>query len=299
MKPEYSYPSPEQSSGSCSLISRLETPLQSFVRICSGRILAWLILWAGFNSELRADSSIFGSDKLEKDGLIGILYDLKQTQLRKPTDVGNEEYWSILDGFLSNGWDEGALSRYFRATRALFATQLFIPEMDAGQAPHAFGVEKVVGPSKWIIHYKGQVAPPRSGVFRFVGYCDDVMAIAVNNQTVLVNGWSGPEHLQRVLKKTAWDDTGRQGRQAVTGKVTHGDWLELKADEAIDLDIVIGEVPGGAFCAFLFIEEKGREYEMQDGDPLLPMFQLAPNPTPPSGKFPTFSKTPDLWKLVR
>jgi hypothetical protein len=79
-----------------------------------------------------------------------------------------------------------------------------------------------------------------------------------------------------------------------------GDWITFKAGEVFDLNVIVGERPGGAFCAFLFIEQQGNFYEMQDGEPVLPIFQLAPTtlPSPQKWEAPTFSKTPDVWKAL-
>ncbi|NJL70283.1 MAG: hypothetical protein HC888_01130 [Candidatus Competibacteraceae bacterium] len=215
--------------------------------------------------------------------------------------MDTEGYWGILDEFLSSGWNEAVLNRYFRATRPLYATQIYVPEIKADAAPRAFGVGDIVSPSLWLIHYKGQVSPPRNGTFRFVGYCDDIMSVAVNSKVVLTSGWPNMNRINQVLRKTAWDSTGRQGRRFFSGHLQNGDWFTLKAGEIIDLDLIIGERPGGAFSAVLFIEEQGKSYEKVEGHPLLPLFQLAPAPMPKSKRDgnPLFSDTPDLWQGIQ
>lgn len=243
------------------------------------------------------EASSFGSFKPSGNSLIGILYDLKQTQTCQPTAVSTEKYWDVLDEFLANGWDEAVLNRYFKAGRPLYTTQIYIPEMKADAAPNAFGVGDIVKPSRWMIHYKGQVSPPHPGTYRFVGYCDDIMVVGVNAKVVLVSGWPGHERISKVLRRTAWDATSRSGLKIFSGRLMKGDWITLKAGEIIDLDIIIGERPGGAFCAFLLVEEQGVTYEQLGNESVLPIFQLAPLPIQPSKKA-FFAPTTDIWQAI-
>jgi hypothetical protein len=56
--------------------------------------------------------------------------------------------------------------------------------------------------------------------------------------------------------------------------------MDLKAGEVVDIDVLIGERRGGVFAAYLLIEKRGETYEMLNGKPILPVFQLAPHDTP-------------------
>ena len=221
----------------------------------------------------------FGSRENATSGLIGILYDFKQDQKRQPTGLRPEDYTKVLAEFLRKGWSEDVLNRYFRATRPLYTSQIFIPEMNADQAPKAFGVEKIIRPASWIVYYKGQVSAPEDGTYRFLAYADDVIAVAVDGRVVCLAGrpdtanqlpsWKAPE----------------QGTEipAANGKLVYGDWMELKKDQPIDLDIIIGERPGGLFSAFLLYEKRGAPYPA-DAAGLIryPVFQLAPSEIPPA-----------------
>ena len=91
------------------------------------------------------------------------------------------------------------LNRYYRFSKPLYTTQIFIPDMNANEGPKAFGAEKLVKPSRWVIHYKGQVSAPEPGTYRFWGIADDVMAAAVNGKTVLVG-----QRRDMKMPKTAW-----------------------------------------------------------------------------------------------
>ena len=229
--------------------------------------------------------SVFGASKQSEAALTGMLYDLKQTQDHHRTNVDPETYSAVIDEFLSRGWDENVLNRYYRVSKPLYTTQIFVPNMNADQAPKAFGAEKTVKPSRWVIHYKGQVSPPETGTYRFWGIADDVMAAAVNGKTVLVGN-----RLDTRLPRTNWRASERDGAHAGDGSLRPGDWMSLKQGEIIDLDVIIGERPGGLFNAFLMIEKQGGNYDTdRRGHLILPIFQVAPynTPTPPDAQFAT------------
>jgi hypothetical protein len=238
-------------------------------------------------------SSVFGQSKQSEAAFMGVLYDLKQTQDRKPTNVDPETYSAVIDEFLSQGWDESVLNRYYRVSKPLFTTQIFVPNMNANEAPKAFGAEKTVKPSRWVIHYKGQISPPEAGTYRFWGIADDVMAAAVNGKTVLV----GNRRDTRLPKTLAvWQPSERDGAHAGDGNLRPGDWMTFKQDEIIDLDVIIGERPGGVFNAFLMVEKQGASYGTdRRGHPILPILQIAPydTPKPPDAEFATGFPT---WK---
>lgn len=242
-------------------------------------------------------SSLFGTTEKDGAGLIAIIYDLKQTQSMQPSQVTPETYPRVVNEFLRKGWDEVVLNRYFRITRPLYSTQIFIPRIDADAAPKAYGVEKVIRPSCWVIHYKGQVSPPEDGTYRFVGYADDSLAVAVNNKTVCVG--SRPDMDQASLWKSP---EKKPGAYAFNGNLIYGEWLPLKKDEAIDLDVLIGERPGGDFCAFLLYQKQGETYQLDKaGNPILPVFQLAPVDIPGKGsdKAPPFTQAAKTWQQIR
>jgi hypothetical protein len=225
--------------------------------------------------------------------MMGIFYDLKQTQDHKPSNVDAQSYWKVVDAFLSAKWDETVLNRYYRTSRPLYTTQIFIPNMNANFAPKAFGADKSVKPSRWIIHYKAQVSPPEKGTYRFDAGADDIVAVAVNGKTELVSPLR--QDAIRVLPLTAWASS-----EPREGLLCKGDWVELKKDEIIDLDVIIGERPGGNFNAYLMIEKQGVTYEKDKRNrAILPIFQVAAYDTPLPAhpdEAPPFSKGATPWK---
>lgn len=237
------------------------------------------------------EGDFFGRKERGSDaGLVGIIYDLKQTQQRKQTGMHPSVFPEVFQEFLDKGWDEAVLNRYFRSARQLYTTQIFIPLMNANAAPKAFGVEKVMKPQTWVAHYKGQVSPPEDGTYRFVGYADDIMAVAVDGKTVMVGGR---------FDVKPWSPRSRDLGEASNGRLAYGEWMELKKDKPVDLDIILGENPGAEFCAFLLYQKQGEEYaKTPEGFPILPVFQLAPVtiPTFTRRDAPKFQSSSQVWK---
>src|SRR5690606_12222070 len=199
-----------------------------------------------------AQETAFGSSQRSDEGaMLGIFYDLKQSQKRRPLPP-DLDHMRILGAFLDSGWDENVLSRFFRATKPLYATEVLLPTMSAAAAPEAFGLTGIVRPSKWIVIYKAQVSPPADGVYRFVGIADDVLAVAVNGKTVLVSHFGAtPDH-------SRWQEPSPEEAIPVwAGRMKRGNWFEAKKGEPIDLDVLVGEIPGNLFGAWLLIEKRG------------------------------------------
>lgn len=248
--------------------------------------------WPGGGiASLHAQDALFGSKEETPEALIGILYDLKQTQELKATDMDPNRYFPLIDNFLSSGWDESVLSPFYRTTRALYTTQLMIPVISADRAPEAFGVEKLVKPRLWVVHYKAQVLPPHAGKFRFAGYSDDFIALAINGETKLVGGRVG----SGTMKKTKWKSTEGQGLSVANGRLTYSDWIELDGTQPVDLDVIVGERPGGQFAALLYWQEEGKTYSSGKDGLILPPLQFAPGEIP--DKVPHAEGFP-LWKVV-
>ncbi len=249
-----------------------------------------------------AEVSEYGSAVKDDAALLGILYDLKQTQLGEKLKMGPHEYDLLVNEFLGSGWDEAVFDKFFRASRPMYATQVYIPLSSAGRAPTAFGVEKVVEPRFWMIHYKGQVSPPSAGRWRFWGYGSEVCSVAVNGETVLSSNWiERREPLPIATPDLKWQSSAPPGRTVHRGPLTAGTWMDLKAGEVVDLDVLIGERAGGSFCAVLLIEKEGETYEMRDGFPVFPIFQLMPRQTPvepDTRRAPPFAPAGGVWKGV-
>jgi hypothetical protein len=232
--------------------------------------------------------SVFGRSEQVESALIGILYDLKQNQQREKQ---KPNYSSVVAKFIDNDWDEAVLNQYYRVSKPIYATQVFIPYIDAAAAPKAFKAEAYVEARHWVIHYKGQVSPPVDGTYRFVGQADDILAVAVNGETVLVGCHPGSG------LPTRWQAKERPRVTSPCGWLTTGDWVDLRRDKPVDIDILVGERPGGGFAAWLLVERKGETYPTDDkGHPILPVFQLAQSePALAKGRAPMHALNQSFW----
>lgn len=259
-------------------------------------LLAGLLCGAGFFLPARgADEespSAFGSITNPGSALIGIFYDLKQNQKRENVDP---RYFETYQNFLRSGWDENVLGSFFRATRPVYATQIFVPNMGAGAGPRAFNLQDVVRPTQWLVIYKGQVSPPEDGTYRFVGVADDIMAVAVNGKTVLVSNFgSGGE-------SDSWEPP--EPKSAIPGgpyTMQRGDWFNARKGQPLDLEVLIGEFPGNLFGAWLMIEKQGVEYPVVEDSrygtrAVLPLFQVAPQVVDASSQPVPFSSNGPVW----
>ncbi len=284
----------------------------------------------GFNFDL----DLFGGSRGSGNELIGTFYDLKQEPDGDLTDIGKavqdknknhakEALYKVIKGFVGSGFNEGRLNGYFKGPKLKYATALMMPPIDANAAPEAFGVEDQVKPSYWVCHYKGQIAAPESGRYRFCGLGDDVLFVRVGRRMVLDACWA--EHIKLMsdwLSKSdqnrlfpldralidginfkdiysqiedlgGWNGS-RQFYEAIKDirvngepfavdswklacRMVYGDWFTLRKGQAVDIDILIGEIPGGSFMCRLMIEQEGKHYKMVPSDagprPVLPVFK--------------------------
>ena len=237
------------------------------------------------------DESAFGSSIKTAGTMLGIFYDLKQTQKRQPIP-GYVDHFKTMGKFLDSGWDERSLSHYFRGTKPVYATEVLIPSMSADGAPAAFGLSGIVKPSNWFVIYKAQVSPPVDGVYRFVGIADDCLAVGVNGKTVLVSNFGSSGNYSRWKEPSPGENI-----KVWAGNLKRGDWFACKKDQIIDLDILIGEIPGNLFGAWLLIEKQGASYPGSAAQPLLPPFQVRARPikTSPGGHYIPFQVNSSPW----
>ena len=236
--------------------------------------------------------SLFGLRASGK-GLKGTFYDLKQTQNRTPSTIKDvPAFVHQLDLFLQGGWNEGLLSRYYKAPTPLYTTQIFVPRIPSVEAPKAFGVEKEVQPSLWMALYKGQISPPENGTYYFVGGGDNILIVRLNGKVVLDKSWNYQElyGIDRTWKPTATYD---YHFASTPGGFNRGVPVELTAGEFYDMEILLGDDGGAAYFSLL-VEKQGTEYTKTNGLPILPIFRLSQDP-PPQGEQPPFQPGGPVW----
>lgn len=235
----------------------------------------------------------FGVRDQSAKGLVGLMYDLKQYKNGKPTDITPEEYGEVVASF-AKSWNTSKLNEYFRAPTVLTASQIFTPNLKATEAPKAFGVEETVQPSRWVALYRARVSPPASGTYHFVGAGDDIMFVRFNGKVVLDRCWSGSDQEAKAVQNYDY------GFSKIKKGFAKGTGVRADKGKFYDLDILIGEQPGGKFFACLLLEEEGVSYEKDaKGNPILPIFRVADELLPKEGNmsFPPHTTDGPIWTV--
>lgn len=224
----------------------------------------------------------FGSSTAGAGSMPGRFYDFKQMPDGKPTkgySISNsEDFTSRVNKIQDSGYRETAFRKFFQAPDTLYLTQLAIPVTDANAGPKFFNVEGKVKPSGWFVHYEGAVRCDRDITFRFVGIGDDYLAVYSNNRPRVIAPW--PQTRTQVIGR--WDPSEPIADRSAPsplpgGPMGKGDWVRLKKGELLDLDIGLGESPGGKVGFVLMIEEKDAPYRTaSNGEKILPLFTTEP-----------------------
>jgi hypothetical protein len=221
--------------------------------------------------------SLFGTKMSTGSDFVGTLYDFKRTRRGSPTGIDIDNFLVEVGKFTRSGWKTSKLAKYYKAPQKLYASNFMIPAVASDIAPVAFGERDMTGYA-WIVHYKGKLVHPTGGKFRFWAQGDDFLLIRVNGE-IVVDGsiydsgqTSFRTYISDFVNVTADDNKYYIGyRLAAVGT-----WITLEPGVPLDMEVLIGEVPGGGFSAQLCIEEYGVEYpETSQGGPLLPMFKTA------------------------
>ena len=255
----------------------------------------------------------FGFREAQPGGsLVGRFYDFKQLAANPPRPNPELERMGPgplaekeLNKFTKGSWASRDLSRFYQAPTTLYATQIFIPNIGADEAPKAYGVESNVQGRAWIAHYRARVTPPQSGAYRFVGGADDFLVVRVNGRVVLDGGLFAVS----TFKTDRPDSPSYPYEFRAPGNALQlsqrqgfvvGNTMDLRAGSFYDLDILIGEGLGGHFYASLFVEKAGETYAKDNkGNPILPLFRVADTPPPATtNAAPPFAPDGPVWRAL-
>ena len=252
----------------------------------------------------RAFLSAFGTKFTQTPTLKGTLFDLKRSRDGKITycSTGNEDrgkrkaelHKAI--GMLDNSFDMKKLGqRYFEAGTKLNANQVYIYKdantkniIRANAATDAFAGEDGKPPFDapgWLVVYTGEITPPETGEYRFVGMGDDVIIVGLDKKTVFYAYWPGEGH-GRAIREPAnanWepkDHTKTDGRGSGRGGTIQnhlfkGSWMKLQKGKKYKICIAFGEGAGGYAGAVLGIEKKGERTEETPPTEPYSLFKLA------------------------
>jgi hypothetical protein len=215
--------------------------------------------------------TLFGGGQTIGNDFVGTFYDFKRDRSGRPVPMSPDTYLNALKDFVHKGFRPSAIARYYRSPKKLYATTFVIPPILSTVAPIAFDEADTLGYA-WMAHYKGQLVYPEDIRFRFWGMGDDIMIIRVDGKVILNACWPGNSE----SIASFWSSNAKNNRRFYLGNNTAvgGDWIELKAGEALDMEVMIGETPGGQFASMLTVEVDGESYERnRQGGPILPIFK--------------------------
>jgi hypothetical protein len=212
----------------------------------------------------------FGYDQAMEGTLEGTLYDFKKDskgkEIREVTKFGpgfapKTNYASgIFKSFTGNFRQDSLNRKFFKSDTLLYGAYFIIPNASADVAPRAFQVEGVIAPNLICAVYTGTYRPTKSGRFRLFGKADDVLVVRINGKTVLDGSWL-KDHYSRWKQPKSARQVDQENPQRYFGLnqpgVT-GNWFDLTAGRDTQVEIVIAEVPGGSFGAYLLIEGEGQ-----------------------------------------
>lgn len=247
----------------------------------------------GFGTQIKGN----GSGNGYKDCLIGVIVDLKRDGEGKSRSLN---YWRDVQSLVDGNFSAKAMGEFFVLPRKVALTHMFIPTQPAENGPKAFGVDDLMKPMGWVAYYTGKIVPGRKMRCRFIGYFDDLLLIRVNGNVVLdcswmnhagakgeVTGWESPERKEAGKWGTDHPDAPRAGSY-----FAFGDWFDADPQQPIQLDLVIGERPGGQIGGAVMIEEEGVEYEKEQGTgrPIWPIFASRPLGLKSKEKLEDFNK---------
>ena len=248
--------------------------------------------------------SLFGA-KMGTNGLVGTFYDLKQTPSHKDTECAPQSgigpYREAVKEFFQSGWSPIKFAKYYKAPEPLIAGQLFIPSRSANAAPEAYGVEKEVKPSRWVVHYKGVVEVPQSIPFRFVGTGDDWLLVRWDKKIALDDGYErfvvGGDGNYKDFKQTVTKEFVLDRTPGGLHRMKAGPWINETKGKKVPIEIAIGETPGGVFDVYLAIEVATSSQRVKGefvGEGTLKLFRVNSDPIPKEIENPGRKLTIDM-----
>lgn len=240
-----------------------------------------------------------GSSTAGGSALEGTFYDLKQTKNGAPNAnaadgrVNKDAVIAVLNEYIRTR-NDSVFAKYYQSPTKLYASHFCIPACNANYAPYAYQCQDKVKPAGWVAVYRGRVRAPKSGTFRFVGTGDEVIIVRFNRDIVLEAGYILPglgktyteTHIAGKNKGAAdfrrfeagilnGTDKVHKGYEffphpdtplwnAELGGLMAGREFRVTEGKVYPIEVLISEVPGGAFGMELFIQEttqgKSKDY---------------------------------------
>lgn len=234
----------------------------------------------GLGDGLGSGGNGLGDGKGGGSALEGTFYDLKQTRQGSPIAYNNNSTVGILNEFVKS-WNQGVLSKFYQSPTKLYASNFCLPKCKAEYAPIAYQCKDKCQPSHWVAVYRGKVKAPKTGTFRFCGTGDDTLCVRFNNELVLESGWTIPStNVHAGGANAGWRQNVVNGQvpelkgyEYITvpemptwsntlGGLAAGKEISVQEGKTYPIEIMISEIPGGAFGFVLLMQEKeGDKYD--------------------------------------
>ncbi|WP_372794070.1 hypothetical protein [Pontiella sp.] len=223
--------------------------------------------------------SVFGGSSSVAVGndFEGTFYSLRYDRRGQKANMDDPEFRRTIRRFVEMNWNPFVFAPYYRSPQKLYTTQIFIPTISSEFAPSYFGIPSGpdFDPVFWCVHYKGKIMRKEGGRFRFWGFGDDVLLVRVNGELVLNASWGNDRHEFSDWERQDEDYKYFMGH----AQAAAGQWFELEPGVPVEMEVLVGEIPGGFFCAYLVIEDESVDYaENRQGMPILPVFKTAEIP---------------------
>jgi hypothetical protein len=223
--------------------------------------------------------SRFGSTHSIGNDLVGTFYDFKSRQRGSSSMVSgtdpNDEMPILFRKFLDSGWNKAVFEEYYQSPQKLYASTVIIPECPSLVGPAAFGVNT---PGYfWGVLYEGKLVCHKDIRFRFWGMGDNYIFVGVNGETVLSYWLNAQQDSYDTSLLADYTTRTEYGTPMTYAYGFNGKWIDLKAGEPMDLQVLIGESGGGASSFMLCVEVEGETYPLNPylGGKTLPIFQTA------------------------
>jgi hypothetical protein len=242
---------------------------------------------------------LFGSFSGSANFLQGTVYDLKIKPNHTPTGMNQATYTNLLHSFLVKGWDESVLAPFYKASKRLFTPAIWIATTKSEDCAKEMHLDNELSSTYWVGWYHTKITPSQAGSFRFVGFGDDILLVAVNGQTVL-DGSLWP--VAPVKQTMPWPDADWsvfcKFKGQNYGKLRVGDSFVVNTLEPVTIDVLMGDEPGGWYNAFLLIADNGKKYPISpEGVPQYPIFQIGSDPVKRTGDQPPHASQPEPWAV--
>lgn len=139
--------------------------------------------------------------------------------------------------------------------------------------PTRAGLDPYAEKFGWMVWYHGQVIPPNSGRYRFWGYADNHLLVSINGKPVFEGSRRDSPFKELGIARS--DHPSYPCLNAMAGFAS-GAWFEAGKD-ALQIDIVFGEIMNHETSGILLIEKQGTNYkETHWGQPKWSLFLTEP-----------------------